>query len=240
MDRTPIWKLKGTSGINGAGDTLLFNFPFMTQGDSRSFKHTHHRPCDGPSSGVAFQTCSSSHSYCICSCRVSALEDPLPLGVPLWYPPSYALPCLKTVVICSDWNFAYGAGFPGQLGIPEGRRVEGMLSCTADGPSGTRHPPPCCWELSAKSLSWGCHHQRARPPSRLHFLPGQPTASDWLMQGVKAGPCAAIQGEPGRAGPALGLADEQTEVFAAGAFKSDRSLFRVLALRSTPQCVRCA
>ena len=30
MDRTPIWKLKGTSDINDAGDTLLFNFSFMT------------------------------------------------------------------------------------------------------------------------------------------------------------------------------------------------------------------
>ena len=177
---------------------------------------------------------------------VSVVAGSLPLRIPFpWGSLSdthlpMPLPCLKTVVICSDWNFAYGAGFPGQLGIPEGRRVEGMLSCTADGPSGPRQPPPCCWELSAKSLSWGCHHQRARPPSRLRFLPGQPTASDRLMQWVTA---RALCGDSGRAResrPALGLADEQTEVSAAGAFKSDRSLFRVLDLRNTPQCVRCA
>ena len=71
-----------------------------------------------------------------------------------------------------------------------------MLSCTADGPSRPKDPPPCCWELSTKSLFWGCQHQRGHPPSTLHFLPGESTASDWLMQGCK-GQIPVLRESPG-------------------------------------------
>lgn len=72
---------------------------------------------------------------------------------------------------------------PRQLGVPEAGEWRGMLSCTADGPLQTQAPTSLLLS-SAKSLFWVAIIRGTS--STLHFLPGQPTASDWkLMQGCK-------------------------------------------------------
>lgn len=77
MDRTPIWKLKGTSDVNDAGDTLLFNFSFMTQGDARSFRA--HSPGTGMVLNLGWLL---KPSVAVLIVTVSVVAGSLPLRIP--------------------------------------------------------------------------------------------------------------------------------------------------------------